>query len=84
MLSVPFSDVGEPFGSNFMPDRTHFGPDLHRRNCARQIPHAHQVVGGTGEGKDPVYCAHSTMPQLPQQRDRLQPAEAFSIRFRCF
>src|SRR6266849_3924568 len=52
-------------------------PDLHGRNCRRQISHAHQVVGRAGEGKDPVHFANSAMPYFSQERDRLQPAETF-------
>ena len=57
--------------------QTHVGPDLHRRNCGGQVSHAHQIVGGAGEGKNPVHFADSAMPNLPHQRNRLQPAEAF-------
>ena len=42
-----------------------------------QVSHAHQIVGGTSEGEDPVHFAHPAMPNLPHQRDRLQPAETF-------
>src|SRR5437660_10152356 len=56
---------------------THFGPDLHRRSCGGQVSHSHQIVGGTGEGEDPIYFADSAMPQLAQPCDRLQPAKAF-------
>jgi len=59
-----------------MLNQTHFGPDLHGRNCG-EIPDAHQIVGCAGEGEDPVHFADPTMPHFPQQRDRLQPAEAF-------
>src|SRR5271169_1597262 len=60
-----------------MPFWTHFGPELPRRNRGDQIPHAHQVVGGAAEGKDPVHFAYSAMSQLPHERDRLQPSETF-------
>src|SRR5215470_8637987 len=56
---------------------THFGLDLHRRNCGREVAHAHQIVGRAGEGEDPIHLADSTMPQLAHQRNRLQPPEAF-------
>src|SRR6266536_2548388 len=56
---------------------THYGLDLHRRNCGRQITHAHQVVSRAGESKDPIHPAHAAMPQLAHQRNRLQPAETF-------
>src|ERR1700722_19860932 len=55
----------------------HFGLDLHRRNCGREVSHAHQIVGRAGEGEDPVHLANSPVPQLAHQRNRLQPAEAF-------
>jgi hypothetical protein len=45
-------EVVKRFRSNFMPCWTHFGPDLHRRNCRGQIPHAHQIVSGAGKGQD--------------------------------
>jgi len=60
-----------------MPNQTHVDPDLHGRNCGRQVSHAHRVVGRAGEGKDPVHFANSAMPYFPQQRNRLQLAEAF-------
>src|SRR5271157_1290629 len=56
---------------------THFGLDLHRRNCGREVSHAHQIVGRAGEAEDPIHLAYSTMSQLAHQRNRLQPAEAF-------
>ena len=63
--------------SNSMLLETHFGPDLHRRDCGAQVSHAHQIVGGAGEGKHPVHFVHPAMPNLPHERNRLQPAEAF-------
>jgi hypothetical protein len=57
--------------------RIHFGLDLHRRNYGGQIAHAHQIVGGASKGEDPIHFAHSAMPHLPHQRNRLQPAKAF-------
>lgn len=71
------SGVFVALGSNSMLLKTHVGPELRRRNCGGQVAHAHQIVGGAGESKNPVHFAHSAMPYLPQQRDRLQPAEAF-------
>jgi hypothetical protein len=56
---------------------THVGLDLRHRNCDSQVSHSHQIVGGTGQGKDPMHFAHAAMPNLSHQRDRLQPAEAF-------
>jgi hypothetical protein len=33
----------------------HYGPDGLRRNCAaRQVPHAHHVVGRAGKREDPI------------------------------
>jgi hypothetical protein len=63
--------------ARLMPLRTHFGPDLRGQNYGVQISHTHQIVGSTREGEDPIYLAYSTMSQLAQQRNRLQPAEAF-------
>ena len=42
--------------------QAHVGPDLHRRNCDSQVSHAHQIVGGAGESKDPVHFTNPTMP----------------------
>jgi hypothetical protein len=42
----------------------------------RQIPHANQVLGGCSEGEDPSNVEDSAIPNLAQQRDRLQPSEA--------
>src|SRR5215831_12366139 len=50
-----------------MLQETHFRPNLSSKNGSAQISHAHQIVGGTGEGKDPVHFTDSTMTQLPQQ-----------------
>ena len=60
-----------------MDNETHFRPNLHGKNGSTQISQAHQIVGGTGEGKDPVHFTDSTMMQLPQERNRFQPAKAF-------
>ena len=60
-----------------MPLRTHFRPDLHRKNCDTQISHANQIVGGAREGEDPIHLPYAPMAQLAQQRNGLQPAEAF-------
>jgi len=54
----------------------HYGPDGLRRNCAaRQVPHAHHVVGRAGERKDPIDFQRSAMPHFAEQRNGLQPAE---------
>ena len=55
----------------------HFGLDLHRRNCGCEVSYAHQIVSCADEGEDPIHLADATMPQLPHQRNRLQPAETF-------
>jgi hypothetical protein len=60
-----------------MPLGTHFGLALHARNYGHEVPHSHQIVGGTGEGKEPINLADSAMPQFTQQRNRLQPPETF-------
>jgi hypothetical protein len=63
--------------SNSMLLETHVGPDLRHRNCGGQVSHSHQVVSRAGQSKDPVHFAHPAMPNLPHERYRLQPAEAF-------
>jgi hypothetical protein len=63
--------------SNSMRLETHVGLDLRHRNCGSQVSRSRQIVGGTGQGKDPMQFAHAVMPNLSHQRDRLQPAEAF-------
>ena len=40
------------------PTRHTAAPDLHGRNCGREISHAHQIVGGAGKSKNPVHFAH--------------------------
>jgi len=55
---------------------THFGLDLHRRSCGREVSHAHQIVGRAGEGEDPIHPADPTVPQLAHERNGLQPPEA--------
>ena len=47
------------------------------KHRSAQVPHAHQIVGGTSEAEYPVHLDNSTMPNFPQQRDGLQPAETF-------
>jgi hypothetical protein len=58
----------------FPAQRNASGLILRRLNL--QIPQANQVVGGSCEREDPSHLEDSTMPNLPQQRDRLQPSEA--------
>src|SRR5258708_21342279 len=50
--------------------------DLGLRRVNRQIPHADEVIGGGRKGEDPSHLEDSTMPDLPQQCDRLQPSKA--------
>ena len=57
--------------------RRQYSLQLHGRKYGGQISHAHQIVGGTGEGKNPMDFAHPSMAHLAHERDRLQPAEAF-------
>src|ERR1022692_870556 len=45
------------------------------RRLHRQIPQADEVIGCCREREDPSHLEDSTMPNLPQQRDRLQPSE---------
>jgi len=56
--------------------RTHLGLNSHR-NWGGQVAHAHQIVGGGGESKNLIDATHSAIPNLPHQRNRLQPAETF-------
>jgi hypothetical protein len=63
--------------SNSIRLQTHVGLDLCHRNCGGQVSHAHQIVGGAGQGKYPVHFAHPAMSNLPHERDGLQPAETF-------
>jgi hypothetical protein len=67
--------VASAFNSMLLEKRV--GPDLPHRNCDGQVSHAHQIVGGAGEDKYPVHFAYPAMSNLPHQRYRLQPAEAF-------
>ena len=69
--------VSLSFQSNRMLHKTQFRPNLSSKNSSAQISHAHQIVGGTGEGKEPVHSTDSTMTQLPQERNRLQPPKTF-------
>jgi hypothetical protein len=58
----------------FSGPRTHFDRGLGFLN--RQIPHADEVTRGCRKGEDPSDLEDSTMPNLSQQRDCLQPSEA--------
>ena len=76
-LNVLISGVFVASGSNSMLLETHLGSDLRHRNRGGQVSHSYQIVGGAGEGEYPVHFAHPAMPNLPHERNRLQPAEAF-------
>src|SRR5437764_14645775 len=58
----------------FPAQRDTSGLILRRLNL--QIPQPDQVVSGSCEREDPSHLEDSTMPNLPQQRDRFQPSEA--------
>src|SRR5579863_483264 len=59
------------------PSETLRRPDLRRRNRdCHQIPHAHQVVGGASQAKDPVDVQGPAMTYFAQQGNGLQPAKA--------
>ena len=64
-------------GSNSRRCRTHFGLDLQRRNCNRKIAHTHQIVGGAGEGEDPIHLAHPTMANLAHQGSAPNPPVSY-------
>lgn len=64
------------FLSDFMSNQTDVGPSLQHRN-GHQVSHAHQVVSRAPEGEHPVHLENAAVPNLAQQRDRLQPAETF-------
>src|SRR5437868_12575104 len=58
--------------------KTHFSSDLHSLNCRRhQIPHPHEVVCSSREGKYPPDCFQAAMPCLPQRTNRFYPAKDF-------
>jgi hypothetical protein len=58
--------------------RTHFYCELRGLNYRRQqFPHAHEVIGSSREGEDPPDFENAPMAQLAQERDGLEPAEAF-------
>jgi len=58
--------------------RRHYGPDLLRQNGSNhQVSHAHQIVGCASERENPIHFQCAAVPQFAQQRDGLQPAEAF-------
>ncbi len=52
-------------------------PRVRRLNPRLRFREHYQVVGGSRKGENPVHLEDSTMPNLPQQRNRLQPAETF-------
>ena len=58
--------------------RTHYYCELRGLNYRhQQFPHAHQVIGSGREGEDPPDFENAPMAQLAQERDGLEPAEAF-------
>src|SRR5258708_6014137 len=58
--------------------RRHYGSDLLRQNgSSHQVSHAHQIVGCASERENPIHFQCAAVPQSAQQRDGLQPAEAF-------
>src|SRR5271167_2532900 len=59
-------------GLLYHPDPSHLSLSRHRR---RQIADAYEVVGRHREGEDPLHDRPAPMPQLAQQRHRLEPAE---------
>jgi hypothetical protein len=63
-LSYLISGAVWPSGLNSVLRKTHFGPDLHRRSCDGQISHAHQIVGGASQSKNPMHFADSAMAHL--------------------
>ena len=59
-----FRIVGAP-RVRFRIVRRHYGPDSLRGNSSgHQVSHAHQIVGGAGEGKHPIDLQRSAMPHL--------------------
>jgi hypothetical protein len=52
----------------------HFALGL--RRLTDEIPYTDEVISGGRESEDPSHLEDSAMPNLPQQRDRLQPSEA--------
>jgi hypothetical protein len=58
-------------GSRFSRCQAHYPLDRH------QLPHSHQVVSGGGEDEDPVHALSTAVAQLPQQSNRLQPAQIY-------
>src|SRR5262244_2813294 len=54
------------------------GPGWRAPGCScrrRQVADADQVVDRGREGEHPAHPPHAPMPGLPEQRDRLEPAE---------
>lgn len=52
------------------------GLDLSLSGLNGQISHADEVVSSSGKGEDPAYLEDAAVPNLPQQRNRLEPSEA--------
>src|SRR5882672_7034929 len=57
-----------------------FGPadrlDLDLSGLNGQISHADEVISSGSKGEDPSHLKDAAVPDLPQQRDRLEPSEA--------
>jgi hypothetical protein len=62
------------FVDPFLDQSSQFGIGL--RRLQREISQADQVIGSRGKGEGPSYLEDPTMPNLPQQGDRLQLSEA--------
>ena len=75
-----FSTPGELWPHPLMAMRFFFRACDHTRTLLRRshhyIAYADEVIGGGSEGEDPPHLVDSAMPNLPQQRDRLQPSKA--------
>ena len=60
--------------------RSFFGPadrlDLNLSGLKSQISQADKVISSGGKGENPAHLEDATVPNLPQQRDRLEPSEA--------
>jgi len=50
--------------------------DLNLSGLKSQISHADKVISSGGKGENPAHLEDATVPNLPQQRDRLEPSEA--------
>src|SRR6266550_7254 len=50
--------------------------DLNLSGLHGQISHANEVISSGSKGEDPAHLEDAAVPNLPQQRDRLEPSEA--------